>query len=346
MKSSDSGKYFPVLSMKISLIFLCLTMSFFGCALIPELDTYRGDTIERSPEPDFAPYYGLKRRIAILDFENLADVGGSKLGSAVADQLISQIARSNRYVMIERSRIDQILQEQALGQSGVINEETAAQVGKLLGVESLVVGKILEARQETGKGKIGDEEKKWWLRLKATVGIVNISYKMLNTTTGEILLADNVSMTEFKPGFSLKTKDIDLENMFEFDQTVLGTAVRKAVNKITRDIVENVTTIDWIGKVVQCRADTLVYFTPGRGAGVKVEQLFDIYENFDIDIEELPDDDILVYDQPKARVLVMGFIGDKVARAKVIRGRNIRRGDIVKLIKQESNLDKPEPKQP
>ena len=278
MKSRDTGKFFPVvLSLKISLIFLCLTMTFFGCALMPELDTYRDDTIERIPEPDFVPYYGLKRRIAILDFENLADFGGSKLGSSIADQLISQIARSNRYVLVERSQIDQIFQEQTLGQSGAISEETAAQVGKLLGVESLVVGKILEAKQETGKGKIGDEEKKWWLRLKATVGIVHISYKMINTTTGEILIADDVSTTEIKPGFGLKTKDFDIENMHEFDQTVLGAAVRKAVNKIAQDIVDNVATIDWIGKVVQCKADTLVYFTPGRGAGVKLEQLFDIY---------------------------------------------------------------------
>jgi len=114
---------------------------------------------------------------------------------------------------------------------------------------------------------------------------------------------------------------------------VLGTAVRKAVQEIARDIVDNVAAIDWAGKVVQCKADTLVYFTPGRGAGVKVEQLFDIYENSDVNFEELPDEEIFDYDQPKARVMVMGFIGDRVARAKVIHGRNIRRGDVVKLIK-------------
>jgi len=92
-------------------------MLLLDCALVPELDTQRTDEITRGP--DFVPYYGLKRRIAILDFENRTDFGGQKLGSAVTDQLISLVARSNCYTLIERSRIDQILQEQALGQSGV-----------------------------------------------------------------------------------------------------------------------------------------------------------------------------------------------------------------------------------
>jgi hypothetical protein len=157
---------------------------------------------------------------------------------------------------------------------------------------------------------------------------------MVSTTTGEILFADDVSETEIKPGFGLKTKDIDLENIFEFDETVLGMAVRKAVNKIAQDIVDHVSVIEWIGKVVQARADTLVFFTPGRGAGVQLEQLFEIFENVDLEPENLPDEQLIVYDQSKARVKVTGFIGDKVARAKVIQGNLIKRGDIVKLVKQ------------
>jgi len=340
MKSSDSGNFAPDKTLITTLIFLVLTIFILDCALVPELDTYRTDRIARGPE--FAPYTGLKRRIAVLDFENYAEFGGKKLGSAVADQIISQLTRSNRYILIERSRIEKIFQEQALGQSGVITEETAPQVGKLLGVESLVLGKILEASQETGKHKIDNEKKKWSLKLKATVGVVHISYRMVDATTGEILLADDVSTTEIKPGFDLKTKDFDLENMFDFDQTVLGIAVRKVVNKIATDIVDHVSTIEWVGKVVQSKADTVIYFTPGRGAGVQLDQLFDVYEKIEIqEEEEIPIDEEFPLNQPKARVRVSGFIGDKVARAKVIQGGRIKRGDLVKLVKHspEDNIE-------
>ena len=313
---------------------LLLTLLISSCAVIPEFDTYRADRIARGPE--FAPYSGLKRRIAVLDFKNFASQGSDKLGSLVADQLVSTLARSSRFILIERSRIEAILQEQAWGQSGAITEDTAPQVGQLLGVESLVLGTILEARQETGKHKIDNEEKEWSFALKTTLAVVRISYKIVNTTTGEIILANEVSATEIKPGFGLKTKDFDLENMYELDQTVIGIAIRKAVNKIASDIVANVRAIEWVGKIVQARGDTLVYFTPGRGAGVKLNQLFDIFESIELENEETIVDEEAVGSVAKARVIVAGYIGDRVARAKVIRGGSIKRGDVVKLVRRIS----------
>lgn len=330
MKSGISGKLISENSLSPIIASLFLILSILNCALVPELDSYRVDRIAEGPE--FTPYFGLKRRVAVLDFENYSNQGGIKLGSLVTDQLVSRLAQSNRFILVERSRIEKIFQEQALGQSGAITEETAPQVGKLLGVESLIFGSIHEARQETGKQKIDNEKKKWSLALKASVGVVRISYKMMNTTTGEILLADDVSSTEIKPGFDLRTKDIDLENMFEFDQTVIGIAVRKAVNRIAQDIAQNVGTIEWVGKVVQSKADTLVYFTPGRGVGVRLEQGFDIFENVEFQEEEIVINEDAVSNVPKARVIVTGFIGDKVARARVIWGGGIKRGDVVKLV--------------
>ncbi len=315
--------------------FLLLIFLLFGCAALPELDQPRTDRIARGPE--YSPFYGLKRRVAVLDFENRTDHGGKKLGSAVSDMLITQLARSNRFVLIERSRIEKILHEQALGQSGAVTEETAPQVGQLLGVESLILGRILKADQETGSHKIENEKDKWKFRLKATLGIAQISYKIVNTTTGEILLANEVATTEIKPGVGIKTKKFDFENMFNFDQTVLGLAIRKAVNTIAQDIVDNIEIIDWIGKIIQSQADTSVYFTPGRGSGIQLDQLFDIYESIDFhNEEELPTEDSFNVNQPKARVKVSGFIGDKVARAKVIQGKNIKKGDLVKIVKRRS----------
>ena len=334
MKSGSLGKLISENSLSPVISFLLLVLFVLNCALVPELDTYRVEKIAEGPE--FTPYFGLKRRIAVLDFENYSDQGGKKLGSLVADQLVSKLAKSDRFVLVERSRIEKIFQEQALGQSGAITEDTAPQVGQLLGVEALILGTVLEANQETDQHKLDNEKKKWSLALKATVGNVRISYKMVNTTTGEILLADNVFAKEIKPGFGLKTKDLDLENMFDFDQTVIGIATRKAINKIVQDIVQSVETIEWVGKVVQSKADTLVYFTPGRGTGVKLEQLFDIFEYIDIQEEEIVLDDEAVNNAAKARVIVTGFIGDKVARAKVIRGGKIKRGDVVKLVTRTS----------
>ncbi|MDZ7330481.1 MAG: CsgG/HfaB family protein [candidate division KSB1 bacterium] len=313
---------------KIAVAFILFLLLLVACALMPELDSSRTDRIVKGPE--FVPYYGLKRRLAILDFENLSDLGGAKFGSAIADQLISLVARSNRYTLVERSQIEQILREQALGQSGAVAEQTAPEVGKLLGVEALVLGKILSASETTELRKIEDEEKKWSFKLKTTIGEVRLAYKIVDTSTGEILFANDITEREIKPSFGLKTKTIDLENWGDFENTVLGLAVRKAVNRMAQDIVDCVSRIDWVGTVVQCKGDSVVYFTPGRNAGIELAQLFEIFNKPLGLLDSLAQSDSDSTNQSKAKIKVVGFVGDRVARAQVVEGKNIQRGDIVR----------------
>lgn len=307
---------------------ILLLLLLVDCALMPELDSSRTERIVKGPE--FVPYYGLKRRLAILDFENLSDWGGAKFGSAIADQLISLVARSNRYTLVERSQIELILQEQALGQSGTVAEQTAPEIGKLLGVEALVLGKILSASETTEQRKIDDEEKKWSFKLKTTIGEVRLAYKIVDTSTGEILFANDITEREIRPSFGLKTKTIDLENWGDFENTVLGLAVRKAVNRMAQDIVDCVSKIEWVGTVVQCKGDSVVYFTPGRGAGIELAQLFEIYDKTIGLLDSLAQSDSDSVGQSKAKIKVVGFVGDRVSRAQVVEGMNIQRGDIVK----------------
>jgi len=318
-------------------LFLFLALLNFGCASIPELTRFRTDAIVRGPE--FSPYSGLKKTLAVFDFENVSEHGSEKFGSAVADMLVTQLVRSDRFIVVERSRFEQILQEQAIGQSGAISEETAPAIGKLLGAETLIIGKILEAGQETGAHKFDNEKNKWGLALKASIAHTRIHYKLINSSSGEILLSDDVATKEIKPGFGFETEEVDFSNMFEFDQTILGTAIRKAVNKISIDIVAHVGKIDWNGKVVQALADTLVYFTPGSGAGVQAGQLFDVYEPIpaQTDSVEIATEVALNTARVKARIRVTGFIGDKVSRAKVLLGKRIERGDIVKFFSNSTD---------
>jgi hypothetical protein len=55
---------------------------------------------------------------------------------------LQQGAFTDVFALIERSRLAQVLQEQRLGQSGVLDETQAAQVGKVLGVDAIVVGTV------------------------------------------------------------------------------------------------------------------------------------------------------------------------------------------------------------
>jgi curli biogenesis system outer membrane secretion channel CsgG len=65
---------------------------------------------------------------------------GIEIGNTVAEMLTTALIQTNRFQILERSQLDKILQEHALGLSGALDEETAIDVGHLIGVDAIVVG--------------------------------------------------------------------------------------------------------------------------------------------------------------------------------------------------------------
>ncbi len=55
---------------------------------------------------------------------------------------LQQGAFTDVFVLIERNRLAQVLQEQRLGRTGLVDEAQAAQVGKILGVDAIVLGTL------------------------------------------------------------------------------------------------------------------------------------------------------------------------------------------------------------
>src|SRR5437763_1348740 len=65
---------------------------------------------------------------------------------------LQQGAFTDVFTLIERSRLAQVLQEQRLAQSGLLDEAQAAQVGKILGVDAIVVGTVSFGDRSTVAG--------------------------------------------------------------------------------------------------------------------------------------------------------------------------------------------------
>ena len=132
-------------------------------------------------------------RIAVLDFDFAStgttdgwgywgDVGPAK---GVSDLLTNKLVEGGSYSVIERSKVAAVLAEQNLGQDGRIDPATAAQVGRILGVDAVIVGSITRFNlQEGGSGGsvlgIGGNSRRHSAE-------VQITARLVNTTTAEIL---------------------------------------------------------------------------------------------------------------------------------------------------------------
>ena len=86
---------------------------------------------------------GERLGIAVLPFQNM---GASKnLGEIILDKMITVLWNQDRFKVMERAALNQVLAEQSLGQSGVVDATTAAEIGKGIGVDAIVIGSVAAA---------------------------------------------------------------------------------------------------------------------------------------------------------------------------------------------------------
>lgn len=88
-----------------------------------------------------------KTKIAILPF-NLQgeDFETDDMGTIVSEWLITAFVQDGRFEVIERKLLGEIFEEQQMIQSGIVTQEIAAEIGKLLGVKVIVSGSVMKLR--------------------------------------------------------------------------------------------------------------------------------------------------------------------------------------------------------
>ncbi len=86
-----------------------------------------------------------KTKIAVLDFETQGEgFDASDMGKVVAEWLITALVKNGRFDVIERRLLEKILGEQRLHMSGIVDQNSAAKVGKLLGVKIIITGSVVK----------------------------------------------------------------------------------------------------------------------------------------------------------------------------------------------------------
>ncbi len=101
------------------------------------------DEIAETPlkEVEYKPY------IAVFQFEDAnTQTELTRLGQTLTEMLITALIQGEKFNVMERVQLEKILKEQSLSQTGVIDAEMAIEVGKLSGLEGVVVGSISQLK--------------------------------------------------------------------------------------------------------------------------------------------------------------------------------------------------------
>jgi TolB-like protein len=96
------------------------------------LSAQSGATPDRRPTVAVMPYFDNAAVINRADYESL--------GKGIADVLISDLSGNPSIRVVERDRVQQLIDEQNLGASGRVDKATAVAAGKLLGAQHMIFG--------------------------------------------------------------------------------------------------------------------------------------------------------------------------------------------------------------
>lgn len=135
--------------------------------------------------------------VAVMDFDYGTVAyhwwGDYDIGKGMADQVVDALVNDGTFRVIERKKLDTVLAEQDFARSDRADPSAAklSKVGKVLGVRFIIAGSITkfggEEKNYGGggllKGKLGG------LGLKKAKTEVTLTARMIDTTTGEIMLS-------------------------------------------------------------------------------------------------------------------------------------------------------------
>lgn len=254
-------------------------------------------------------YTGPRRRIGVVNFENKAPYAQARIGNTATDILITELVKSNKFIVVERDKMDKILEEQKLGQSGAIDPNTAAKVGKILGLNAIVTGSISQfGVKSEGKDFLISQS-------RAQIVECTVDIRVVDTETGQVLLADSGK------GVSQKNtgKFLGMGNQSKYDETLEGEALRAAIVKFTDNIISQVNKKPWSCRVALVK-DGRVYLNAGLDAGVEIGQKLQVFSQGE-EIKDPTTGLVLGREESEVGVIkIASFLGESGSIANVISG--------------------------
>jgi curli biogenesis system outer membrane secretion channel CsgG len=303
---------------------------------------------------------GRKKRVAIFDFDFAtvqtasAAIFGTNVdvGKGISDLLVKYLVQDGTYSVIERKALDKILTEQNFSNSDRANPTSAAKIGRLLGVDAIIVGSVTQFGNETKNTNIGGAGaglSKFGIGgfgQKKSKAIVNVDARIVDIDTAEILgvasghgesKRESTSLLGGGGGWSgFGAGGVDFGTS-DFQQTIIGEAVNAAVQQMSGGLIADnpklqVRTIVVTGLVAAVDGGQIV-LNVGAKAGVKVGDELSV-ERVTREIKDPATGQVIRRLANPVGVVRVTDVDDLSAIATPVSGNDFKVGDAVKTVTQ------------
>ncbi|MBC2602819.1 CsgG/HfaB family protein [Puniceicoccus vermicola] len=292
-----------------------------------------GEDKTESANEDFGlpPYNGVKHAIAVLPpkYTALVTYTGD-LSQNIGSMLESALYDTNRFIVVDRDRINDTLAEQNLQADGrSAKASDVAQTGLIQSAKYLAEVEITDVEGaesgQSGGVSIGG------FRIGGSGGNAQITtiIKVIDSTTGEIVAKERVIGEAGRKGLNVGYASSNWgADVGGFSKTPLGEAAYDNVVQATRFLAEQFEDISLEGAVVTVSGDRIII---NRGSNFNVEngQKFVVREKGELLIDPTTGEVLERIEGAVTSEIEVTKVSDKISYATLIDGVMPAKGDVV-----------------
>lgn len=271
----------------------------------------------------------LRKSIAVVDFSS--KVANFKGGSGFVEMLTNALFQSNRFVVVDRNALWQVLNEQDF----VASDRSAsalktAVTGKVLPAQLLIIGAITDAATEGAQesSSSGINIMGFNLGSSKAKASMTVIMRILDSSTGEVL--ESVSVEHESESGGANASGCVFGVCGESDSSTSkywSKITEEVIIKSVQAIIDRTRDIPLKGKLIKAEGET-IYINVGARNGVGIDEVYSVYSPG----EELIDSDTgesLGSDMFKVGSIRLINIKEKFSRASIVTGSGFQPGYII-----------------
>ncbi len=191
-----------------------------------------------------AGYAQEKPRIGVLRFTNQTYAGWwrGNMGYELQEMLVSELANTNAFQVLERKELNAVIGEQDLGASGRIDPKTKAKIGALKGAKYLVAGTVSAFEEQTTGTGGGISIRGFSFGGRKDRAYMAVDLKVIDVETGEIIDNRTVEATSEAHGVRIGAGvGMFSGSLSQYEKTPVGKAIRACIIEISDYLVCSLT---------------------------------------------------------------------------------------------------------
>lgn len=174
--------------------------------------------------------------LAVAEFKNQTSAAWWRdgVGWELSDMLTNELASMEKFKMVERRKLQGVLDEQDLATSGRIRPGTGAKIGQMTGAQYLVTGTVSSYQEKTEGTGGGISFRGISVGGKSEEAYMAVDLRVINTTTGDIEFSRTVEARSSGGGINVGVYRGGFGgNLSKYENTPAGKAIRGVLMEIS-----------------------------------------------------------------------------------------------------------------